>query len=84
MVEVRRLGARFNLLQTPIHGRRPRQQQPQQLSLMHQDIHRMFLMHEIYLFLCPTPTSPPPSPPFAPGRSPSTLAKATLLDTGAA
>ena len=50
MVEVRRFGARFNLLRTLIHGRPPGQRRPPQLSLMHQDIHWMFLVHEICFF----------------------------------
>ena len=50
---VRRLGAHLNLLRTPIQGRRARQRRPPQLSLMHQDIRWMFLMHETCLFPAP-------------------------------
>ena len=73
MVEVRRFGARFNLLRNSIHGRRPQQQRSPQLSLMHQDIRWVFLVHDICLFFfCSTLASPPPSPTFTQGHSPST------------
>ena len=55
MVEVRALGAHFNLLQTPILGRRPQQRRPPLLSIMHQDIYSMSLVHDLGLFPLPRP-----------------------------